>query len=527
MPHRIECQIHPAIALAHSLVTTAVNPSPSHLQQTSQQRIGVHVDLPYALGMPFTTRNSQYVYDGCSNNIIRVSPSIVDVLTSRGRLYSHPTESGVSRPEYAAANAIAQLRSEEKAFYLDRFPPLDFSCTSTGVQKRLNSNITQLTLNVSEQCNLRCKYCTYSGSYRYQRKHGKALMNWDTAQTAIEFFRKRCKQDEPPAISFYGGEPLLAFNLIAKCVSYIHEIDWITRPILSITTNGTLLDEKKNAFLQNNNFYVLISLDGPKELHDRYRVFRDEIGSFEQIIQNIELLRKSNTKFYEQNVGFNVVIAPPVNLVELKSFFDQELFSNNRIQVSGIEQNFIDQTSKKPWVEGQIQGLEVLRAAYIDSITQGKHASNFVRAIFEPQLVTLHRRDNSRIGASHHYPNGICLPGERKMLVDRYGNIHPCEKTTWNTYVGDIYAGFDINRITGMISSYSEKSSPDCTKCWAARLCAICFAGCWQADHLNLHQKHIRCEREKLSIARSLTMYCEILEKNSSALDFLADYHVL
>lgn len=90
-----------------------------------------------------------------------------------------------------------------------------------------------LILQVTQQCNLRCKYCAYSGNY-YNRSHTSNRMDFETAKKAIDFYLKRSEKADQLALSFYGGEPLLEFELIKKCVSYIENIGVLFSVLLCI-----------------------------------------------------------------------------------------------------------------------------------------------------------------------------------------------------------------------------------------------------------------------------------------------------
>jgi Arylsulfatase regulator (Fe-S oxidoreductase) len=124
-----------------------------------------------------------------------------------------------------------------------------------------------LILQVTQQCNLRCKYCAYSGNY-YNRSHTSNRMDFETAKKAIDFYLKRSEKADQLALSFYGGEPLLEFELIKKCVSYILQRKGDKKILFTMTTNGTLMTEDVIEFLVKYEFNLMISLDGDKKSHD-------------------------------------------------------------------------------------------------------------------------------------------------------------------------------------------------------------------------------------------------------------------
>src|SRR5699024_8096020 len=104
----------------------------------------------------------------------------------------------------------------------------------------LQHRIRDVILQVTQNCNLRCGYCTYGGNYK-NRTHSLKTMNFELAKKAIDFGVERSQESSDFVVSFYGGEPLLAFNLIKKCVAYAKENIQGKELHFNMTTNGTLL----------------------------------------------------------------------------------------------------------------------------------------------------------------------------------------------------------------------------------------------------------------------------------------------
>jgi radical SAM protein with 4Fe4S-binding SPASM domain len=148
-------------------------------------------------------------------------------------------------------------------------------------------------------------------------------MTWEIAEKAVESFFERLMDDY--GVSFYGGEPLLALNLIKRVIHLVEEkgrnLDG-KRGSFNITTNGTLLDDDTIHFLVQHNVNVLISLDGPKEFHDRYRVFHDATGkkkgTFDVVMKNLERFVELYPTYHLR--GINLVLAPPIGFDETNAF---------------------------------------------------------------------------------------------------------------------------------------------------------------------------------------------------------------
>ena len=160
----------------------------------------------------------------------------------------------------------------------------------------LENGIDHMCLVLTNECNLRCRYCIYSEHYYYSRPYSNRKMEFEVAKKAVDYyFRVNDKSIEynpyiMPSIGFYGGEPLLAWDVIVKVVNYIK--NKTDKCLFSITTNGLLLDIEKIKFMLKNNFAISISLDGTKEEHDRNRIDQSSNGSFERVYNNLELYTK-------------------------------------------------------------------------------------------------------------------------------------------------------------------------------------------------------------------------------------------
>ena len=118
-------------------------------------------------------------------------------------------------------------------------------------------NLGSLVLNVTDQCNLRCEYCIYSGNYEGQRVHGTESMTTDTASSAIDIFMT--KSVESPHILFYGGEPLIASDLIHFVVDYVNGNYAEKKTRFGMTTNFTL-GHRNLDFLVENDFLLFFCI---------------------------------------------------------------------------------------------------------------------------------------------------------------------------------------------------------------------------------------------------------------------------
>src|SRR5436305_5040226 len=187
-----------------------------------------------------------------------------------------------------------------------------------------------LILELTADCNLRCKYCVYSESYPNNRSYTAARMSAETARQAIDAFMRgheivhHRNPSSRPIVGFYGGEPLLAFDVMREAVEHFEGRYRAAYPgaLLSVTTNGMLLDDAVQDFLVQHGFSTIVSLDGPKEVHDRNRLTVGARGSFDQVERNLDRFRERHPDY--DRLAVSVCYDLDTDFEELARFFDEK-----------------------------------------------------------------------------------------------------------------------------------------------------------------------------------------------------------
>ncbi|MDV7824209.1 radical SAM protein [Enterococcus gallinarum] len=193
--------------------------------------------------------------------------------------------------------------------FLGDNPIVSIEHPDTQILNELVSNsMSQMTLQLTQNCNLRCSYCVYSGNY-YNRQHNNKVMDFELAKNRIDYFFKHSSHSNDLAIGFYGGEPLLCFRFIKKCVEYAESTNPGKNLYFTITTNGTLLTKKVAEYFDNRNFHITLSLDGASKQHDINRRFVNGKGSFEVILKNLNRIIENHPDFAKK-IMINTVITP-------------------------------------------------------------------------------------------------------------------------------------------------------------------------------------------------------------------------
>jgi uncharacterized protein len=304
----------------------------------------------------------------------------------------------ISRQGYHSKEQIIKrlredFREEEVAFCYDwlqkweKVRPLNYKLEIPrefpiiSIKKYLlRYGIQQLILNVTEDCNFRCKYCTYSEYYEYTRPRSEKCMVFSVAKKAIDQFIMLLKEGQrfnplrEPSIGFYGGEPLLNFDLIKDCIEYVETIDDDFGIIYNITTNGSLLDKHKADWLMEHDFTIAVSLDGPEEEHDRNRIYSDGKGTFRNVMKNVSSIMDSGYK----KIFSMAVFDWKSNLFEIEEFFNRidvpPLMIASTVGITG-GCKYYDQFSKDDY------------SAYLEQI---KMAKNYYYEIFSKKSQTAH-----------------------------------------------------------------------------------------------------------------------------------------
>ena len=138
------------------------------------------------------------------------------------------------------------------------------------IERLLNRCVSDITLQITKNCNFRCQYCLFATDSKVERVHENSNMSWTIAKESIDFLYSHSMDCPNVNIAFYGGEPLMNFNLIKKIVLYAENL-FVSKKIRYImTVNGSLLTETIVDFLVKYDFNITVSLDGPQDVQNRH-----------------------------------------------------------------------------------------------------------------------------------------------------------------------------------------------------------------------------------------------------------------
>lgn len=340
-----------------------------------------------------------------------------------------------------------------------------------------------LVLNLTNQCNLSCQYCYEFGADKVATPQGKPkFMNFETAKTSVEFLLKQSAGRRALHITFFGGETLMNFLLLKQVVAYANEraraqgctIDF------SLTTNATLLTQEIIDFLSDNRIGVTVSMDGPRDLHDKLRIFANGQGSYDIIAPKVrQLIERHRTRPITARVTLTSSV---MDVVRIFRHLKQDLgFHEVGFAPVTSSSNRLYAINDKG-MDGVLEQFHILADEWLEYALRGEmHGfSNVSDTIAELCQ-----------GVNKSHPCGAALG---LVGVGPSGDIAPCHRfvDSDSHVLGHISTGIDKSKQNDFLSRGHIKAKYDCHTCWARPLCA---GGCHHeayvrygdTGHPNLH----------------------------------------
>ena len=470
----------------------------------------------------FETCTGKYLYDVGTNRILCISDNEYKYLW----FYKSLDNDTYCDKFKADPFAIEIINRYVSAGYLsDKHPKNIIHPYNCVVKDILSKKINIAIFQITQMCNLRCSYCPYSGNGFLDRKHINKFMDYNIAKKSVDFIVNNGSFSEEFNIGFYGGEPLIKFDLIEKIVSYFKIKAGGKKVKYFITTNGTLMSKEILQFLNNNNFSVTISLDGPEHIHDKNR--RNAIdgkGSFRKIYSTLE------TIFLEypalaRRININAVWDMEESYDEITTFFSEDIVMKNfEYSIVPVDNSIIDITFSmvnSNHHQSQLwETISILESLGLDckpSFKGNTSVMMFLRKIQEKLI------PRAEIPDKCHY-GGMCLPGFHRLFIDVDGFFLPCEKVSANSSVakiGDVNSGFDYENIK-KIMNVGSLTEAECKNCWCGEFCTSCFKFVDDLNCMSREKKLNECKNIKRDTIKNMKEYViyqetkRIIEENSN-----------
>ncbi len=348
----------------------------------------------------------------------------------------------------------------------------------------------QIVFEVTDSCNLRCTYCGYGHLYSGYDKREDRMMDFDTARGFLDYmvelvkspFNKRIQKNL--YCSFYGGEPLNNFGLIKQIVDYTKSIDPGSREFkFSMTTNGLCLDKHMD-FLAENEFHLLVSLDGNKE-HNGYRVLPNGESSFDIIYENVLALKKNHPDYFERFVRFMSVVHDKNSNKEITEFFKTHF--DREPQMAEVSAVGIREDRKKDFEKMFKSKYSGLTAE--DLVKDTRDDGRILNTPIAKKLASFIRNHSGFVFSSYHtllfdtqrhciVQTGTCNPFDKKVFVTVNGKILACERIPHRYSLGHINGSgihLDFQEIADKYNDFFRKVVKQCNSCSNGDTCSECI----------------------------------------------------
>ncbi len=463
----------------------------------------------------FSTPSGHHLYDAATNQVLNVPEDFARYIEERAFSPSELDE--------LAADPWDGVLVPTSAI------PLSRALDPAAVESAIQHECKQLILETTRDCNLRCKYCQYSGHEPGRRGTYKQDMPLATALKAVDYLAAHSDRSPEVIVGFYGGEPLLNPALIRETALHARKTITGKKLTLTLTTNGTLLNREMMDFLAANQFFVYVSLDGPRETTDRNRVFAgSQKGVYDVVTAHLREFQRLYPGYCRRSVGFSMVIAPGADLARMAEWSSQWNLALATVTRASDGTGELERAFRAE----PVTGVEQLEAQYLEAACSGTLPERRRRldfsihtALFSIALSALRKRPVPTSPCDRTICRGICIPSKPRLFVDCNGDLFPCEKTDGfrHLHLGQVSTGVDAQRAFDIVRQFHEFMAQDCASCWMWRLCPICFTGPSMGNGYDRDKARRVCELHRRDMAKTLALYCAILERNPTALDCLLD----
>ena len=414
------------------------------------------------------------VLDVCSGAIHVVDEVAYDIIEayeskSKDEIVKELVDKYAAREDITAEDIAAcygevtALKDSGKLFAPDTFEPM------AGKLKEKTAGVVKaLCLHIAHTCNLNCSYCFASqGKYHGER----AVMSYEVGKRALDFLIENSGTRRNLEVDFFGGEPLMNFDVVKRLVAYAREVEGKHGKNFrfTLTTNGMLIDDDVIEFANKEMSNVVLSLDGRKEIHDEFRVDYAGNGSFDKIVPKFQrLVEVRGGKEYYMRGTFTH--RNPDFLEDIKVMLDlgfTELSMEPVVCAPGDPAELTDAD-----METVKEQYEKLAALMLEREREGKPFTFYHYMIDLTGGPCIYKRISG------------CGSGTEYMAVTPWGDLYPCHQFVGEEKykLGDIYNGVTNSAAQCEFAECNVYSREECRDCWARLYCSGgCAANAYHA----------------------------------------------
>ena len=401
------------------------------------------------------------VLDVCSGAVHMVDDVAYDIISmfetdSRDDIIAAMNKKYADIPLSDIEECYAQvqaLKDDGQLFTPDNFEPM-----AGSLKQKTAGVVKALCLHIAHTCNLNCSYCFASqGKYHGER----ALMSFEVGKRALDFLIENSGSRRNLEVDFFGGEPLMNFQVVKDLVAYARGIEKEKGKNFrfTLTTNGILIDDDVIDFANKECSNVVLSLDGRKEIHDRFRVDYKGNGSFDKIVPKFQkLVEARGGKNYYMRGTFTH--ANPDFLNDIKQMLDlgfNELSMEPVVCAAGDPSALTEEDL--PVIMRQYEELAELM------LKRDKEGKPFT---FYHYMIDLEG------GPCIYKRISGCGSGTEYMAVTPSGDLYPCHQFVGEEKfrLGNIWDGVTNTDVRREFANCNVYAHPECRDCWARLYCS-------------------------------------------------------
>lgn len=467
-----------------------------------------------------TDNDNYYLYDDESRLVLYIHPELAKAEQGKSEDKYY-----IQKHDYLKSKGL--IKSHQN---------IHFSTINSNLIKDSISQTKQIVFEVTDKCNLKCIYCIYGDLYDIPTARNIHEINFKDASALLKFIinQKADDDDSEFFISFFGGEPLMNIKFIKKIISLARRLCGHKKLKLkfSMTTNSVLLLKHAN-FLINNDFKLLISLDGNKE-NDSYRISKNNNCSFDLVIRNLDYIKDRFPLFFENNISFNAVLHDKNSIKDIYEFIYKKYRKIPRIAELSLD-------NPREGKEEKLRKMhKYINAKDYDSLKMNKDIYNLsqyespryhnIMNFLNYNSVNYYISNINLIIQDRdiYFPTDTCLPFSRKIFMTVQGKIMPCEKITTDNLLGTVNNNvlIDTDFIASQYNILYEIMSKQCSNCYSYRICGKCL---FKITKFSNTKKNISCDSfcSKETFSSKLNKIFSTLESNRKYLFQIAETPIL
>ena len=357
---------------------------------------------------------------------------------------------------------ITALKEQGKLFAPDVYRDKAFDF------KNRNTVVKALCLHVAHTCNLNCEYCfAAQGKYHGER----AVMSPEVGKAAIDFLIAHSGTRRNLEVDFFGGEPLMNFDVVKETVAYARSIEKQHNKNFrfTLTTNGVLVDDEVIEWANRECHNVVLSLDGREEVHDRLRKTVNGKGSYATIVPKFQ-------HFVEKREGKGYYLRG--TYTHNNPDFTKDIFHMLDLGFDQLSMEPVVCAPEDPYALTKedlpvlFEQYEILAKAQIDRRREGRPFTFY------------HYMLNLEHGPCVYKRISGCGSGTEYMAVTPWGDLYPCHQFVGEEEykLGDLWTGVTNTALRDEFKLCNAYARPDCADCWARMYCSGgCAANAYHA----------------------------------------------